>query len=264
MVTRREVFRIAGACCACLGGASAFAQVPRSFVAPRSHGIISCGNEPTSDQKFVPNANFVRSTSGVPELDDNIALERRTLDYWFGFINAAGTREWNKPSFAFYDDRRQRIGARAIRGSRDHAEIYLGLSLIGDEVRADPNRWQVVVIGTLAHEWAHAYQYNSNFDARLFRWETHADFLAGWYLGLKQASGLPVDMTAFSRALFERGSRLGRFSEDAYGLPDQRVEAMEKGREFGFNQLRRERMANVDAAATAGYQVVTQIADRGR
>ncbi|WP_394009466.1 hypothetical protein [Xanthobacter versatilis] len=259
MLTRREIFRLFGVCCVCGLPGRTSAQTPRIYVPPSTHGIVVCGNEPGSSATFSPDQRLIRSDSGIPELDRNIALERRTLDYIFGFVNATGTRNWGRPSFDFYDDRGRRIGARAVRKDNDEATIYLGLSMIQDEVRANTMHWQVVIIGTLAHEWAHAYQYKSQLDERLFRWETHADFLAGWYIGIKQATGTQIDASVFSQALFERGSRLGRFSEDAYGLPQQRVNAMEAGRRFGYAQFRRDGRPDASAAAATGYEVVSRI-----
>jgi hypothetical protein len=179
--------------------------------------------------------------------------ERIALDYYFELTDI-------RPEFHFYDDSSKRIGARALRVSGDQAHIFLGLSLVYDEKRQNVRGWESAIIGTLAHEWAHAFQYYKNLDEKLFVWETHADYLSGWYVGAKLSGGLiQLDPQVFASALFLKGSTLGYFNENAYGSPQQRVDAMRMGLKFGFENTRQNGRPNIIAAAERGYTEVKQL-----
>jgi hypothetical protein len=172
--------------------------------------------------------------------------EVKSLDYVFG----VDTELW------FYDDSQiEPISARAIRASGKDAAIYIGNQLISAEIKGNPDGWPTAIIGILAHEWGHAYQYLDDLDEKFFIWETHADYLAGWYLGVRYARGAQnIDVDAFASSLFKRGSRY--FSENAYGLPEQRVNAMRSG--FAWAIQTRGRM-KPDDAARRGYNELLQI-----
>ena len=265
MLTRRSLMTVLVGCCSVCSGRNASSQRPRSYAGSGNPGLIACGSEPGSGDEFQPDPSLVRNSCGVSELDMNIGLERRTLDFFFGLTNLMDDRDYGRPSFFFYEDGQKRIGARALRGGNNSCSIYLGLRLIRDEMEQNSRNWQSVVIGTLAHEWAHAFQYRSQLDEKRFVWETHADYLAGWYLGAKQATGsLRLEPGVFSRALFARGSNLGRFSEDAYGQPQQRADAMEAGLHFGLTNTRPSMRPNVSDAAEAGYDTVSAILQHER
>ena len=180
---------------------------------------------------------------GVRELDVHIADERRVLDDLF----------WVKPEFGFYDDA-SAPNAIAIRVGDDGAQIGLGLNLLRDEVARHPNGWQSAVLGILAHEWAHAYQYSTNLVERPHLWETHADYLAGWYLGTKVSMGLYlINIEVFSDRLFRSGNA-GFFDPEKYGSPITRAAAMRSGFAFGRSGFLYRNKPNLLEAVEAGYK----------
>jgi hypothetical protein len=136
----------------------------------------------------------------------------------------------------------------------------LGTILIHDEMQENPGIWQTAIIGTLAHEWAHNLQYNTDLDERLFLWETHADYMAGWYIGSKVALGvMDIKPEAFARSLFLRGSARGVFSDNDYGSPEDRVRAMYAGFSWGFADTSLRGLPNVISAANQGYREISSL-----
>jgi hypothetical protein len=252
MLGRRPMLALSCACCTLSSVGSSLGQIPRSYVKRGNEGLIVCGSQPGSSGDFQPDLTLIRDKSGIIDLDNNINIETQTLDSFFGFSQSGG------PEFAFYQDDREPIAARAVRGYYSACKIYLGLKLVTNEVRENPSRWRSVIIGILAHEWAHALQYRSYLDERLFMWETHADYMAGWYLGARQAMGTQsLDVDAFSNALFAHGSR--PFNEDSYGLPEQRAAAVKAGYLFGIANIQNDRLPDVAEAAAAGYLAVGEM-----
>ena len=187
------------------------------------------------------------ASSGVKELDENMTMERPVLNRFFRVT----------PDFAFHDDGKtpEALALPSPQGT----QILLGLTLVKEEIRLNPKHWQVAIIGILAHEWAHALQYGSLLQEKKYKWETHADYMAGWYLGTKYASGLPtINPAVFAHSLYEKGNKSGYFDPDKYGSPKQRVEAMLAGFDFGRHDFRPNRRPDVWEAANRGYVHVSE------
>jgi hypothetical protein len=208
---------------------------PPAFAGAKGCGVDKHGFDLDGRPRF--------AKSGVQELDDNIGRERKTLNEVFNV----------EPNFSFFDDG-DRPRAGALR--KDPTEVLLGVNLARTEVKANPNHWGYNIMGVLAHEWAHALQYSSGFEEHLNHWETHADFMAGWYLGTKQATGLRVATDSFARFLHVRGGEGGFFNPDDYGSPERRVTAMRRGFQVGEANLRKFKFANPYAAAEMGYAFI--------
>jgi hypothetical protein len=230
----------ASASCGCAWAQVFPIPVPR---AAASQALApGCGAGPGSSAAGPRPARLARS--GVRELDDNLAVERDFLNKAFSV----------SPDFYFGDDTPQRPVAWTYRDPEGAATVVLGRSFIQREMELNPQHWQVAVIGVMAHEWAHALQYSSNLQDRSFMWETHADYMAGWYLGNKRAAGLSlIHPEPLARSLFEKGNIKDFFDPDAYGAPRVRVAAMRKGFEFGMKDHVRGFLPDVRTAANQGY-----------
>ncbi|WP_143328241.1 hypothetical protein [Caballeronia pedi] len=188
---------------------------------------------------------------GVPVFDEGVQIEQTLLNRVFRV----------SPEFRFFNDifaptaKTERLQKRASR-------ILFGVHLVRHEITLNPKFWESSLIGILAHEWAHAYQFRSGLQELKFIQELHADFLSGWYLGLK---GQVINSEAFSETLFEKGQKnTGFFDPDAYGSPEQRVNAMLNGLENGERTARSRDFIDVDTAANKGYHFVAEIARGAR
>jgi len=71
-------------------------------------------------------------------------------------------------------------------------------------------------------------QYHRGLDDPQFRFEIHADYMSGWYMGLKTVFGLRLNLEAFEKALYLRG-RSRYFNNPDYGTSEERVGAMRAG-----------------------------------
>lgn len=240
--------------CACLIDRSRGQVVPRGTIPNRSR-IVACGIAPgPTAGGFVVDENRLRAKSRVSDyLDDHIGIEQEALNNSFALTGYL-------PKFSFYEDQEQPIGARALRGDGDRTQILFGLSLIREEVAQYPGlSWASAIVGTLAHEWAHAFQYGHGMDEKRFLWETHADYLSGWYLGMKTAAlGVPfIDVGVYADSLRRKGSRF--FDVNDYGLPQQRANAMEAGYKFAFDQVKKLGTTYVFSASDNGYEYVAKM-----
>jgi hypothetical protein len=108
--------------------------------------------------------------------------------------------------------------------------VLMGLTLIQEIYDSFGDQGDSALIGILAHEWAHIYQFNDNkLKAMPVTWrELQADFLAGWFLGLRMNEGLILDMKSFSRTVWVLGD-FGFTNPDHHGTPKQRTFAMLEG-----------------------------------
>jgi len=188
-------------------------------------------------------------SSGVAEVDQHLPAERALLDKLFRV----------SPGFAFFDDGGIPQARTRWLGD-DQTEVLLGQALVRGEIERQPMGWQTALIGILAHEWAHAFQYTTRLQERTFMWETHADFLAGWYLGNKVAMGVArLAPAAFADSLYRRGSGRGFFDPDDYGRAEVRVAAMEAGFRHARRWFRPQALPDLHDAVDAGYALVSQL-----
>ena len=182
------------------------------------------------------------SESGNAELDRHMPVERRVLNDLF----------WVEPEFGYYDDGKS-PNAISIRDG-ERVRIGLGLALLRGEVSRRPEGWQSAIIGVLAHEWAHAYQYSTRIVEQRHLWETHADYLSGWYFGNKLSMGrLQLDINVFADSLFRMGGNSGFFDPNDYGKPSTRVAAMLAGCSLGRSSFRPGRRPDFLDAVEQGY-----------
>lgn len=227
---------------------------PQVFPKPSSNVQVAavargCGIEPSGGPRPT---KLVRC--GVPKLDANIDIELAFLRKVFHVT----------PTFYFGQDSASDPLARTYRGAEanDQATIIIGVNFIQREILLNPTHWELALIGVLAHEWAHALQYDSRLQDRQFMWETHADFMAGWYLGVKRAVGNQLSQPLpLAKSLFEKGVSSDFFNPDTHGSAQVRVRAMLKGYDLGLNGDRGVALT-VHDAANVGYMHASQEAAR--
>ncbi len=159
---------------------------------------------------------------GYPNLDSLIYWEGNLLASIFG-VNPAILiiNDWQSPNaFAYW----------GVTDPRFYGTIYLGIRLLYDELFS-MDKGVLAVVGIMAHEFAHILQwkYQSQLIGK-YR-ELHADFLAGYYLGVKNYI-LYRDLCAFASSLFTKGD-YNFWNPDHHGTPQQRVAAMNMGYGLG-------------------------------
>lgn len=214
----------------------------------KSHivGPPGCGHAQTLR---APGPRKLLSSSGDLNLDNAIRSETIILNKFFSV----------KPFFSFHDDGNETEALALSDGVA--TTILLGINLINNEKAKHKANWGTVIVGVMAHEWAHALQYrNITLDEKKFMSETHADFMAGWYLGFKKAAGLTnINPTTFSQSLFAWGYRGAFFDPDQYGSSLHRVNAMLAGLDLGQKQFIEYKNPIVDDAANEAYKYALKL-----
>lgn len=98
------------------------------------------------------------------------------------------------PGFAYYDDydSKNAYATTAVRLNRADGTVLFGQGLLAD-LRRSPDHPEIAVTAVCAHEFAHVFQYKHNLMDRLLegqstvkRVELQADFLAGYFAGLRK------------------------------------------------------------------------------
>ncbi|MFN8722291.1 MAG: hypothetical protein ACK5YI_15820 [Rhodospirillales bacterium] len=170
-------------------------------------------------------------TSGNPGLDRALGAALVRMAETFG----------ERPGFAFYDDS-SAPNAYATSDTRVEGTwgtVLFGRKLFWDLVNSNSDQGMAVV-ATLAHEFAHVVQFRRGLRSRLLagqrtvrRMELHADYLSGFYLGLRKRADPSITLLA-AGALFRYLGDLDVNSRDHHGTPDERIEAAEAGFAVGF------------------------------
>jgi hypothetical protein len=162
------------------------------------------------------------------------------------------------PSFAFFDDKQP--NAFAAPESNDESRtgtVLFGKNLFAELQAADPSG--VSVLGVAAHEFAHIWQFHSGHYKQIRgtgptvkRMELNADFLAGYYLGLRKTAHPEASLWIFGEKLWGLGD-MNVFARDHHGTPEERTAAAEAGFKLAFVEKR-----DVAYAKSAGMDYVTR------
>lgn len=149
-----------------------------------------------------------------------------------------------RPGFGWYDD-----GAlpNAVALEASHLSHSRGTVLVGREMLRRGLRsvhGDMFLMGVCAHEFAHIVQFFSAYHARLSagqatqkRVELHADFLSGYYIGLREVAYTPPALVALGRTWEALGDS-AYTDPQHHGTPDERLRAIEAG--FAFARERPE------------------------
>ena len=144
-----------------------------------------------------------------------------------------------RPGFGFYEDAQPNaLALTKSRFSHSQGSVLLGRQMLKMGMRGDFGDW--FVMGICAHEFAHIVQYFSDYHQRLSegqlnskRVELHADFLSGYYMGLRAA-----DLQFSAAELRALGQTWETLGDSAYtsarhhGTAAERLDAIEQGFKF--------------------------------
>jgi hypothetical protein len=181
----------------------------------------------------LPSDDQLTNTTGDPELDR--ALGRalaRTASTFKVSPGFAFFRDENAPN-AYASDETLVAGTRGT--------VLFGRRLFGEQFRRYSDKG-MSVLAIVAHEFGHIAQYSRNLvrdlranEPTVRRIELHADYLAGWYLGVRKRQDPSVSLWA-SGDTFHRIGDYQFNNPNHHGTPEQRVASSERGFELGFGK----------------------------
>lgn len=186
----------------------------------------------------------IRPTSGDRNLDYTMLSEAEILASNFGY----------RPGFFFFQESAE-MGGNAFATTQNidpagsHGSVVFGLNLLFEELTR--SWWGAAVVGIMAHEWAHIRQQNMGLAAATPVKELHADYMAGWYLGMKERAGNlgRTPLSGLANSLFSKGDY--QFNNpDHHGTPRQRVSAMTAG----FDLVRSHYIQDIGRTYDAGLR----------
>ena len=189
------------------------------------------------------------STTGDKILDGQLAAEGNRLSREFKVRPGLKIIQGNN-AFA--------KGKTVVTGTR--GTVALGRELLFGELDKNRRGWGgLVIAGIMAHEFAHIYQFFNGYRDRLLKGsntveplELHADFLAGYHLGLKRREGSKMDIGAFMDGAYMIGDK-NTHQYQHHGTPEERRRAVREGYRMGIQGVQ------VGVAAEKGVKVVGQI-----
>jgi hypothetical protein len=189
----------------------------------------------STDAVFFPGSEPLILKSGDPEFDYALAQTLSRLADTFQVL----------PGFTFYrDDAAPNARATAVkRMARADGTIFFGLRYL-KRLLARPECPDAIVAEVCAHEFAHIAQYKHGLrDALLAgqptsrRLELHADFLAGYFAGVRKLERADYPAAVFAAAAHTAGDyNIGGKSH--HGTPDERAAAVVRGFEAAYRERR--------------------------
>jgi len=143
-----------------------------------------------------------------------------------------------RPGFGYYDDRGS-PNALAMPDSRlpdSEGTVLFGRELLSKYLRAANG--DMFIMGICAHEFAHVVQFFSGYRESLSRGqqtakqqELHADFLSGYYIGLRGMSYTARELIALGRSWEALGDS-SYTDPQHHGTAEERLRAVEQGYRF--------------------------------
>jgi hypothetical protein len=154
----------------------------------------------------------------------------------------------------------------ALATNETHVEntkgtVMLGRDLLFEELQINRRGWGgLTVAGPMAHEFAHVLQFFSGYRERLMKdsktvqpVELHADFLAGYHLGLKRREGASMDIGAFMDGIYFKGDAQKQ-DQQHHGTQEERRRAVREGYRTGVKGH-----TPVSVAAEMGVESIKRI-----
>jgi hypothetical protein len=187
-------------------------------------------------------------TSGNTDLDRSINLELTHVADSFNVL----------PGFGFYDDSdgKNAFATPETRIPNTKGTVVFGIGLLSEELFR--NEWGGLAIARImAHEFGHIFQYQSEFYQLLTQsqsthrlLELHADYLSGYYLGLKRLRSGEIDIKASFDSSYLSGDADFN-SPDHHGTPIERAKVMLEGYKIGLTNN-----DNIQQVAETGTNLV--------
>jgi hypothetical protein len=143
-----------------------------------------------------------------------------------------------RPGFGFYDDNGNPNALALMESKFRNSEgtVLMGLTMIEKGLRGVHG--DMFVMGICAHEFGHIVQFFSSYHTRLTRGHTtnklvelHADFLSGYYIGLRNIDYAINELIHLGRS-WEKIGDSDYTNIDHHGTAEERLSAIEAGFKF--------------------------------
>lgn len=242
-LARRQILTGIGGCVCCgsfvpplaarevQGKVAGLAQIKGCFVDANNADLVLGSNVALGEKaQLPPEVRAMARTSGSADLDKALdrALQRlaETFDVW--------------PKVGFYDDAAapNAMAMRYAVGSTYEFAVLFGRTYFHKLMEYDPSG--VTLLQTAAHEFAHVWVYQEGMfetirggERTVKRVELHADFLSGFYLGLRKRDNPGASLWAAGIRRWQSGDTEFR-NVHHHGQPDERLAAAEAGFKLGF------------------------------
>jgi hypothetical protein len=193
------------------------------FSRSSAHQLYATGNEP------------VVAKSGNRDFDNALAF---TLSRMTDVLQVL-------PGFAYYDDvdGKNAYATDQRRLSNADGTVLFGLRLLR-EMLTEPEHPDVAVTAICAHEFGHIVQYKLRLVPGLLagqdtvkRVELHADFLAGFYAGVRKIGKPDYPAAVFATTKYSKGDNFIN-NPNHHGRPEERASAIVRGFETAYRERR--------------------------
>jgi hypothetical protein len=211
-------------CCAFVGQSAGTGCYVPPEAAPTLFGRTSTANlYETGTEDIEPN-------SGDPRLDRALAQSLAKL-----------ARTWDVlPGFAYFREPKENnaLATPRVLLKRGDGTVLFGLGML-KELLTLPEHRDAAIVSVCAHEFAHVVQYKSGFFQKLapnkedpFRAEQHADYLAGFYAGLRRLEYPDYPAVVFAKTQSMYGTR----TRGTHGTSKERGDAVQEGFKAAFDR----------------------------
>jgi len=150
------------------------------------------------------------------------------------------------PGFAYYDDgdSPNAYATKSKRLKRADGTVLFGLRML-KETRVETEHPEVAVTAVCAHEFGHIVQFGYGLTKTLLKGQTtpkrvelHADFLAGYFAGIRRLENGDFPAAIFAVKLGSMGDNYFNKPEH-HGTPDERAEAAAQGFKVAYHERRK-------------------------
>lgn len=199
---------------------------------------------PTDDQVDAMLETSSTPPATIPEWKQHptvVSSGDRDLDYAIAQTLSRLTDTWNAlPGFAWFDDPFPSAFATPSRQlSRADGSIFFGRKMLERQLKAKESP-DVAISAVCAHEFGHIVQFKYGLSKRLregqttaMRFELHADFLAGYFAGVRKRERQDFPAAVYATTLYAAGDT-HYTSPEHHGEPKERAAAIVKGFEVAF------------------------------
>lgn len=232
MITRRMVL---------LGGllTIVFGYCKASDSVHQSHG--GCVLNVDDADKYLSNANVLSfSNDDVPIIKTNNADFNRALAV--ALSNISRTFEV-LPGFAFFDDSSSQnaYATPLVKLNRTDGTVMFGMGMLNKLMQTDEHP-SIAVTAVCAHEFGHILQFKHGLinevnagQSTVKRSELQADYLAGFYAGVKKLQTPTYAAVVFAKTMNSFGDTA--FNDRGHhGTPEERAGAIRAGFNLAFRE----------------------------
>jgi hypothetical protein len=176
--------------------------------------------------------NSVTTGSGDPDFDRALAQTLQFLSDRFFVL----------PGFAFFDESGSpnAFASHTRRMGRSDGDVLFGRKLFR-QIMSRRERPEIAIVSVCAHEFGHIAQYKYDVYPRLVdsdhhvkRLELHADFLSGYFAGLRKRERPNFPAATFALTQFGFGDYTDSIQH--HGTPEERAAAVVAGYKAGYDE----------------------------